>query len=347
MSGHDLELAGFADENGRLGRQVPSGYIRIPQKIWLQKDCICWRTGKEPRIREVSQSMLNQFLRLSDANSILEFAREWGVMALSNNLREESEPGHSYLPGRQIEKGSEPIPVWQYYSKRARAVLSVAAALRQGKLGDVSDWDEFAKIVVHASERASALKWIEGKMIAPGHWSYGLGFSIYAAGSTKEDRLESSRYAIAGEIRAWLECWKNGRTGGVSDLTLRWIEDQQRFDLQIDYHGLLFPAIALQLALVVADADSLYSCSGCGKPYIRPRERKRPKSGWANYCDQCLEDGVAQRRAVETYRQKRGEAVRLHAAGMSVSKIAEQLHADPDSVLAWIEKGGTGAKTKA
>ena len=57
-----------------------------------------------------------------------------------------------------------------------------------------------------------------------------------------------------------------------------WIDDQQRWDLQIDYHGFLFAAIGLQLALVVAEAESLYSCSGCGVPYIRAREKKRPKS---------------------------------------------------------------------
>jgi predicted SprT family Zn-dependent metalloprotease len=94
---------------------------------------------------------------------------------------------------------------------------------------------------------------------------------------------------------------------------LRWRHDLKRWDLQIQYHGLLFPAIALQMMLVIADTDNLYCCSGCGTPYIRARERKRPKRGWANYCEACCESGVAQRRAVETYRAKKAEARRTNS----------------------------------
>jgi hypothetical protein len=97
---------------------------------------------------------------------------------------------------------------------------------------------------------------------------------------------------------------------------------------------------------VLADADSLYSCSGCGIPYIRPRERKRPKSGWANYCARCSEDGVAQRRAAENYREKRAEADRLHLGGASVSEIAEQLNTEVARVRGWLEQGRKDAKTK-
>jgi hypothetical protein len=169
-----------------------------------------------------------------------------------------------------------------------------------------------------------------------------------------EERLRNARDNLAGEVTRWFDCWKKQEgsskkraiNGGVSDFALRWIEEQQRWDLSIDYHGLLFPAIALQLALVLADADSLYNCSGCGIPYIRPRERKRPKSGWANYCDQCSKNGVAQRRATEAYREKRAQAIRMHLGGCSVSEIAEQLNADMTRVSVWLEKGSKDAKAK-
>jgi hypothetical protein len=290
--------------------------------------------------------MLNQFVRLTDADSVLQFVKNWGVLALSNNLWSGPDPeGQFYLPGRQrLRKGIEPVSVWQYYSRRAQAVLNVAAALRRGKLGDISDWGQFANYIQEAGQKRSVMQWLEANME---RHHFGLGIGIFDCSGTDEERLESARCAIAREIGDWLECWKKDRDGDISDFTLRWLADQQRWDLQIDYHGLLFPAIALQLGLVVADADSLYSCSGCGKPYIRPRKRKRPKSGWANYCDQCLEEGVAQRRAVETYRQKRAEVVRLHSAGMSDSEIATRLDTEPASVRTWIEKGGKDGKTKA
>jgi hypothetical protein len=338
--------ADLRDQNGRLGRPVPTGQVLVPQVVKLKDARIHWRMGN-PQMREVSPNMLNQFIRLTDADSVLQFAKSWGILALSENLWKADDPeGQFYLPGRRgLQKGIEPVSVWQYYSKRAQAVLNVAAALRRGKLGDISDWGAFANYVQEGGDsRSSAMRWLKANM--QGH-RFGLGISLFRVSGTDEERLDSARNNIAREIEGWLDCWKRDRDDGISDFTLRWLADQRRWELQIDYHGLLFPAIALQLALVVADADSLYSCSGCGRPYIRTRERKRPKAGWGNYCDQCLEDGVAQRRAVETYRQKRAEAVRLHVAGMSDSEIAERLCTEPDSVHTWIEKGDKGVKTKA
>jgi hypothetical protein len=159
--------------------------------------------------------------------------------------------------------------------------------------------------------------------------------------------IENLRETIAAEIGHWLDCWKKDTKSGVSDFALRWIDDHGRWELRMDYHGLLFAAIALQLALVVADVDSLFTCSGCGIPYIRPRHRKRPKTGWANYCDRCAMDGVATRRATETYRKKRSQAVRLRSGGASIPEIAEQLNAESSRVRRWVKTGGEGGEKKA
>jgi hypothetical protein len=291
--------------------------------------------------------MLNQFIRLTDADSVLRFAREWGVLALSGNIWSGPDPGgRFYLPGREsMKEGIEPVFAWQYYSRRAQALLNVAAALKQGRLGDLSDWGEFATFLSN-SEPGQYERLMQVSKDASVRHRFGLGFTFVDGSGTHEERVECARSSIASEIGRWLDCWKQKQTKGLSDFALRWIEDQQRWDLQIDYHGFLFPAIALQLALVLADADSLYTCSGCGIPYIRPRERKRPKTGWANYCDQCSKDGVAQRRAAETYREKRAEAGRLHSGGTSISEIAEQLNTDAARVRGWLKKGGMNAKTK-
>jgi hypothetical protein len=339
-----FELAGFSDSDGKMGRPVPDGLIIVPQKIWLKDNCIRWKMGK-PRARVVSRSMLNQFVRLSDADSVLRFAREWGVLALSDNLFSGSDPGgQSYLPGRQwLKEGVELLSAWHYYSRRAQALLHVASDLKRGKLGDMSDWGEFAAFI--PGEKAQKTRVMRYVKELDRH-NFGLGFTLANGDGTHEDRLEVARGVIASEIGGWMRCWKKDKTEAVSDFALRWMSDQQRWDLQIDYHGLLFPAIALQLALVLAEAASLYNCSGCGIPYIRPRERKRPKSGWANYCDQCSEDGVAQRRAAESYREKRSEAVRLHSGGTSISEIAEQLKTEPARVRGWVEKSGDDAEKK-
>jgi hypothetical protein len=341
----NYDLAGFPDKDGHMGRPVPTGQILVPQEIWLKDECIHWRRGQNTRMREVSRGMLNQFIRLTNEDSVLRFAQEWGVLALSGNLAcPDSDFGSFYLPGRQLlEQGAEPVAAWQYYSKRALALINVAAALKRGKLGEVSDWGKFAALFSEPGQRQQILQWVEAGLA---RHNFGLRFSVISGYGTHEEILERARHAIANEVGEWFNCWKTQKPEGASDLALRWVDDQQRWDLQIDYHGLLFPAIALQLALVLADADSLYTCSGCGRPYVRPRDRKRPKSGWANYCAQCANDGVAQRRAAEAYRERLREAGRLHSAGVSVSEIAKQLNSTVARVRGWLDKGGNSEKPK-
>jgi hypothetical protein len=351
MSGY-FGPAGFLDNNGKLGRLVPTGRIVIPEEIWLKDDFVHWRMGTRPRTREVSPRMLNQFIRLTDGDSVLRFAKEWGTLALSDNLSSGADPSDwFYLPGRQsLKMGVEPIFAWQYYSNRARAVLAVAAALKLGKLGDLADWSEFGFLLLEPSQLDSLTQSMEETL---GHHHFGLGFTVVVGYGSNEERLENARGSIASEIGGWLDCWKKKGTkettdagSQISDFALRWIDDEKRWDFQIDYHGLLFPAIALQLALVIAGVDGLFSCSACGAPYIRPRERKRPKSGWANYCDRCDKNGVARRRAVETYREKRAMAVRLHSSGTPISEIAEQLNTPVERVQTWLQTGRNNVKAK-
>ena len=329
MSSINLELAGFVDANGNLGRPVPSGHIIVPEKVWRESDAIRWRVGQTPRFREVSRSMLNQFVRLTDSESILRFAKIWGVLALSDDTV--PRPGR-----RPMREGIEPIAAWLYYSRRAQAVLQIAAALKQSKLGDLNDWSRIGILVPSSGYTKTHQESLKAAMLRS---HFGMAFNLFVMGKSPEQNVKLGRGFIAGEVGSWLDCWKEEQTTAVSDFALQWNDVHRRWDLQIDYHGLLFAAIALQLALVVADADSLYSCSGCGVPYIRSRERKRPKSGWANYCDQCSKDGVAQRRAVESYRDKRAQAVRLHSSGVPVPEIAEQLHTEATRVRGWLKNG--------
>lgn len=335
----NLELAGLVDDDGSLGRPVPSGKIIVPENVWLEGDAIRWEMGSGARLKTVSRNMLDEFVRLSNANSVLRFAKNWGVLALSgeNVLR----------PGREPKSraGTEPISAWLYYARHAKALLNIVASLKENRMGDMSDWNDFATFIPEG--RGVTPENREALQSAAERMKFGLRFSAIRVGATFEENVQYARSLVAREIEHWLDLWKVGRAEGLSDFALRWDDTHRRWDLQIDYHGLLFAAIALQLALVVADADSLYSCSGCGIPYIRPRGRKRPKSGWANYCNDCSKGGVAQRHAVETYRQKVAEAVSLHSAGTAVSEIAERLKAQPARVRGWIKKGGKDGKAKA
>jgi hypothetical protein len=335
MSINQLEFAGYLDNQGHLGRPVPFAHIVVPEEVWRDGDAIRWRRGTA-RLQEISRNMLNQFVRLRDGESVLRFATRWGVLALKTEI---GPPDGGSLKivqpcGQSMDEGSDPIDAWLYYSRRARAVLNIAASLKQNKLGDLDDWSEIA-LLLSTSDPEQNQQSVAGKCA---YHRFGLGFVVFVPEAKLEERLEQAREIISGEIRLWLDCWKAGKTGGISDFVLRWSDGQQRWDLQIDYHGFLFAAIGLQLALVVADAESLYTCSGCGVPYIRARERKRPKSGNGNYCDRCAKTGVAKRRAVETYREKKAEAARMRASGLPVSEISERLKTAPTRVRGWLKK---------
>src|SRR5262249_31927797 len=82
FAAHYLEDAGFVDENGNLGRPVPSGMVVVPVEVWLERGVLRWRMGDRPQQRQISRNMINQFVRLRTATSILEFAKRWGVLAI-------------------------------------------------------------------------------------------------------------------------------------------------------------------------------------------------------------------------------------------------------------------------
>lgn len=334
----DLELGGLKNlSDGRLGRDVPSGRVLVPEHVWQEGDTIKWQRGPGDNFVKVSRNTLDDFVKLADAgaNSIVKFAQTWGVLAISKDWVQK--PDHRLV----LEKGGgDPIDAWRYLSRRARAVLRVAAALNQDKLGDLSDWYEFGMVLRRRGLSTEIWDKLKETLERP---LYGLSYSIFAL---DDNPLARARDSVADEIGHWLDAWKHESRTGLSDFRLGWSDSNGRWELQIDYHGLLFAAIAVQLLLVVASADSLYSCSGCGTPYIRPRGRKRPKMGWANYCENCTNNGVAQRKAVENYREKKQEAIRLHVEGLPNGEIARRLGSKASSVQNWLKKG-TKSQAKA
>jgi DNA-directed RNA polymerase subunit RPC12/RpoP len=326
MSSVDWNLGGLTDINGNLGKPVPSGQVLVPGKIDLEGEAIRWELGGPARLQEVSRSTLNEFVKLwqSDSAAILRFAKRWGVLAIQPIGRKEPV---LYRPcGEAMTEGSDPIAAWRYFSHRAYAVLNIVAALRQGKLGDLADWGVIAAIEDNRESYKAAIA----------EHKYGLGFTLFPKPWPNRNVVEQGRHAMAAEAVAWLTCWRTQRMQGFSDFSVQWNPSSERWELLVDYHGFLFQALAMQLALSIAGSDSLYTCSGCGAPYVR--ELKRPKPGTANYCPKCSEKGVAQRRAVDAYREKKAEALRLDAAGIVVDEIAEKLSTPGSRIRKWLGK---------
>ena len=307
----------------------------MPGKIELEGDAIRWKLAGAARWQEVSRSTLNEFVKLweSDSAAILRFAKKWGVLAMQPAKVKGKE---LYRPcGESQTEGSDPIAAWKYFSRRVCAVLNIAAALRQDKLGDLADWGIIASI--DDTEESFNTAYEKHK--------YGLGWYLFPKPAPNRNPIEQGRQMIATEVASWLSSWRAGRIQGISDFAVQWNPGSARWELQVDYHGFLFAALGLQLALSLAGSESLYTCSGCGFPYVR--ELKRPKPGTANYCPKCSEKGVAQRRAVDAYREKKAETLRLAAAGASADEIAQKLGTPLSRIRKWLGKESpTGKKQR-
>lgn len=127
--------------------------------------------------------------------------------------------------------------------------------------------------------------------------------------------------------RTWLDC----------GFSMRWNQGRARFELEIDYRGAMMNALGLQLALTISNSDSLYICSGCGGPYARSRDKRRPKPGESNFCDNC---GTAEalRQADKRRKAKLARARKLYSEGIAAKEIAKQLDAKVTSVRRWVQK---------
>lgn len=111
---------------------------------------------------------------------------------------------------------------------------------------------------------------------------------------------QTFKATVAAQVSAWLEKF-------TVYLRMTW---EPRWQLEMYYKGQVLAAIALQLALAVADAESLFTCNGCGRPYIRSKQRK-PNAGQANFCSEFARGRKPQREAEMRYRENRREARKL------------------------------------
>jgi len=284
--------------------------------------------------------MLNDFVRLwkrgeQNPEPILKYARKWGILWLNRKARPCGINGPTVM---RPMWGSESIAAWRYISHRAFAVLNIASDLRDGKPGSRTDWEVLA--------RQEYSCWGE------------LGFPFDDFGNPVIKLSEDeARSLIQWELSLWL------KLGAVS-FAMEWSEPllpgsvkrtqsgPRRWELQIDYDGCLFAALAWQMAATVARGD-LFVCDGCQFPYLRPPKEHQPKPGERNFCQACREHSAnspktppSMRKADEHRREKIRMARELHSQGFGVREIVKRLNVRStvrslatNTVRRWIRKG--------
>ncbi len=141
-----------------------------------------------------------------------------------------------------------------------------------------------------------------------------------------------SRSQLAHEVRGML--YSSG-LGFTIDLH----KAKSAFTLAVDYRGCMLNAVLLQLVLTLSNSDCLVICSGCSLPYARSREKRRPRPGQSNYCDECGTT-VALRHADQRRKKKMAEARQLFRDGEDIASIASKLETSVASVRNWVKGQG-------
>jgi len=174
----------------------------------------------------------------------------------------------------------EPLRSWARVSRRARALLNIAARLHGGARGPVEDWHLLLGGDETIESWSSRRKQTE---LSDDHIRRYYG-----------SRLNEERSRLSGQLNDWLEL------GNVRPV-LTWA--QQGPELRTWIHG-LFGAIALQLVLAVARTEALAICSHCARSYL---PKRKPVEGKRRYCDECRTNGIPMRDAMADRRARKQE----------------------------------------
>lgn len=264
----EIELVALFDDNGIIDRPYQGRINKVPAVIDLDdgKDYVLtWRWGDTPeedpdRPPSKSPTLLMEFTRLSDPKSgdeaILAFARKWGVLELCghglpcshNHLQEYFMP-HNWCSPTKYTHGErryfEPVLRWKFFAEQARAMLSVAARLRQGEPGRKEDW----RII---------FRWRPEETSPPNY----LG-----------REYELDKVMLIYMVNRWLSL------GNVRPVLKS--EGDRDF---ITFDTNLFGKLAAQMMMAVSGTNGLGFCSACGMPYAPERQPKSNQRNYCQEC---------------------------------------------------------------
>jgi hypothetical protein len=265
---------------------IDYGLVFVPDKIELDGEWLTWKlpgNSSERNWRKCTAETLLQFAKVETPAEVVEFAKKYGVLG-AKQLPADSPRVVNELRTRKTRwcvsavggvEDREPLALWFMLARQARAVLRIGSVL-QGRT--------------------------RSRMIEPGSdedWQ-ALDGSNAPRGP---EELEDSQFWLMHVVNEWLRSGQVGFRLGVTKFSRERVKWTVEIGCGDGWYN-LFGHLALQLFLMVARVgrDKLYTCSGCGFPYLR--EKKAPRAGQDNFCPDCTD--VAQVRAMERYRERKG-----------------------------------------
>lgn len=242
---------------------------------------------KSPRWIGHGPGLLDGFLALGDAapDRVRRYASRWGMLDL---CRHKLPYGHAVgaMPASLGETrggvvspsglcvslfGREPLEVWRYWARQAKAIVELGAALRDGRRGDPRQWRALFELGSWAWS-PSVLRAAEGNELP----SYTALIREEILGQATS--MPDLRRIITEALDTWL------LLSGVH-LALRWSKGRPE---SIWRGGGLFGALGLQMLLAISGATGWAACAGCSRQHVPAR----PNSHQRSFCPDCRERGV-------------------------------------------------------
>jgi hypothetical protein len=315
-------LVGGFPESGRADFPTGDPVWLVPDRVELEGDYLWWRdTG----VRTVKRSpeLWAQFLMLESAppERILQYARRWGVLRLC----ESDALPHVHPPVAKTAALKEadfleirfmgPIQMRELVpDPKAPDQVSLPewcsiGPTQRGDAGDVRmrsffpTFEQACPIRTHNNGYAESIAawraWVR-RVIALLHVTDSLHRQRMAPMEQWQAACDWDGMRFDGDPQLWTppRGVREGRAQ-VEQVVNHWLllgRTRAKFEFErsgatIQFTGAgLFGALALQVALAVAQRDGFAICSGHAGPYI-PAKR-RPKTGQRRYCPECRRKGL-------------------------------------------------------
>ena len=286
-------------------RPLQAGLLCSPRDIELDGQRLIWN-AQSTRYKHTRSAILDDFIGLCHAfdncsadhyrSAVLSYARKWGVLGLCEHglpcshsqppfgLNDGVRPCLPMLVTPLPAEGPyavqywEPLSVWYEWSRKAKALVNIAAQLNQGRKASFEDWN-----------------------IVKGMRDTGLGETQAEPYVTD---LQTARRELAWELDGWISLGQVRPRISWNRTPAGW-----RFSLDAVSTGPnLIGILALYIASEVAGTGKGSAiCSSCTKWY-RLERRLNPKH--RNYCPECRgESGkqAARRDAARDFRRRQRE----------------------------------------
>ncbi|MFN2510925.1 MAG: hypothetical protein ABR568_05705 [Pyrinomonadaceae bacterium] len=252
-------------------RPLAVGEYWAPTGIRLRDGRLYWQPLKRSHLVQPAVETFTDFVDLAEGadESVLAYARKWGVFHLCEHLLPASHQNCRPLENRTLNKG-EPTDQWKKFAQEARAVWNIGEELKKGKdnVGRPADWDVLRQTEAFrrfVSNRDAAVAYRGVK------------------------RAAEEKTIISEILNRWLEI------GNVRP-RISWDRSHPAIDLTGGPGGRLFGALGIRL-LEHAGGYEIAACTGCRKFFDASARERRPKAGQDRFCQVCFDANVPVRLA--------------------------------------------------